>query len=69
MEFLQLQFAADFRVAISASFCSSLFSRFRGFPDMVSVRDERPARGEDAHEFPMDHEASTCREDSFQPLE
>jgi hypothetical protein len=29
-----VQFAADFR-AISASFCSSLSSRFRGFPDMV----------------------------------
>jgi hypothetical protein len=36
----QLQFAADFRVAISASFCSSLSSRLRWFPDMVSVREE-----------------------------
>ncbi len=55
MEFLQLHLAGDSRLLISATCCSSFSSRFRGFPDMVSVRDERPARDEDAHKTIVDH--------------
>jgi hypothetical protein len=50
VEFLQVHLAGDSRLLISASCCSSFSSRFRGFPGMVSVRDECPARNEGAHE-------------------